>query len=137
MKRICCYLIMIVWFWPSVSMATSGDECAIWLCAPQGFAPSSCKPARKAMTKRIFKGKQPLPALASCMVNSGGSNQQDQPIITATQGFAAKRKHGEWAEIRYCSKDLRRRGLCSRSISISVDGKQEGETYYFNEYEKN
>lgn len=41
------------------------DECAIWLCLPGGF-PEGCGKAHSAMTKRLKKGKSPLPSFSSC-----------------------------------------------------------------------
>lgn len=54
---------------PAKSQAASKDECAILLCMPQGF-PSGCSAAKKAMQKRLRKGKSPAPALSSCTIES-------------------------------------------------------------------
>lgn len=58
--------------------AASQDECAIWLCAPGGF-PSGCEAAKKAMFKRIKKGKSPLPDFSSCAVkdDTTGTDPKD------------------------------------------------------------
>ena len=50
--------------------AASEDECAIWICAPGGFAPSECGPARSAMISRVKDLKPPLPPLSACMVEA-------------------------------------------------------------------
>lgn len=133
MKKILWILLFSFWLWPAIGYSASDAECSIWLCAPQGFVPSSCKPARKAMIKRAFKGKSIIPSLSSCMAKRS-SPQQGEPTITATQGFASKRD-GVWTEKAFCMKKDIMMGRCSRSISISVDGQKEGETYYFSEYD--
>lgn len=58
--------------------AASQDECSIWLCAPGGF-PAGCEAAKKAMFKRIKKGKSPLPNFSSCAVKdeNTGTNPGD------------------------------------------------------------
>src|SRR5690606_15229098 len=55
---------------PQVRAASEAD-CAIWICLPGGF-PSGCGAAHSAFKKRIKKGRQPLPALASCTTGPNG-----------------------------------------------------------------
>lgn len=55
----------------NAALAASQDECAIWLCLPQGFAPAACGPAHSAMHERIVEGKGPLPDLSECGGNNG------------------------------------------------------------------
>ena len=57
---------------PSLTMAASQDECAIWLCLPGGF-PSGCERAYEEFVDRIKHGRPPLPDLASC-TNEGKTN---------------------------------------------------------------
>lgn len=70
--------------------AASEDECAIWLCAPAGFGPSECSPARSAMISRVRDFKPPLPPLSACMANppsgaAGGSSSD----MSGNHGVAA------------------------------------------------
>jgi hypothetical protein len=58
----------------SAFAAPSQDECAIWLCLPGGF-PEGCSGAHRAFTKRIRKGKPPLPDFSSCSSRGIGSYQ--------------------------------------------------------------
>jgi len=114
------------------TLAASEQECAIWLCAPQGFAPSACKGARKALVKRLFRGKSAMPDLSSCMV--GGDSNSNNTQMTATQGFVRQTQNGEWEPVKVCPTRYRRLGVCHRSVSVYNNGVQEGETYYFNEF---
>lgn len=117
---------------PAPTLAASQDECSIWLCMPQGFAPSACKKARKALVKRIFKGKSPLPSLSSCM--SGGNSGSESQTISYEQNYVVKTKDGNWQNTRYCMKRFLRLGVCHRSLTLYNDGIQQGESYIFNEY---
>ena len=64
--------------------APNEDECVAWLCITVGFAPPQCLPAQRAMLKRLFEGKGPLPLFSSCSVDGGDSG------LNAQQGIAAK-----------------------------------------------
>lgn len=56
------------------------DECAIWLCAPAGFAVPECSGAHSAMHWRIRHHKSPLPSFSSCsedLDSEGGISYQE------------------------------------------------------------
>lgn len=120
---------------PTHTFAGSQDECAIWLCAPQGFPSPGCKGARKALKKRLFKGKSPLPQLQSCISSGVGGGSNSSSKITASHSFVSG-KNGVWRPTKLCIKKFRRLGACYHAISIFSDGEQQGDTFYFNEYEK-
>lgn len=48
------------------AFSVSDDECAILICAPVGFMDSNCKAAKRAMHKRVLKGKPPAPRFDQC-----------------------------------------------------------------------
>ncbi|TVO39890.1 hypothetical protein [Vibrio algivorus] len=48
------------------SYSASDAECAILICAPVGFLNEHCKDARKAMSKRIRRGKPAAPRFDEC-----------------------------------------------------------------------
>lgn len=68
----------------SITMAASEDECAIWLCAPIGFAPSECAGAHSALIRRIHSLQSPLPSISSC-----GNGISGPENVTAHDGRAA------------------------------------------------
>lgn len=51
---------------PLPAFSVSDDECAILMCAPVGFMNSNCKAAKRAMHKRVLKGKSPVPRYSQC-----------------------------------------------------------------------
>ncbi|WP_427047351.1 conjugal transfer protein TraL [Halomonas casei] len=71
--------------------AASEDECAIWICAPGGFAPSECGPARSAMISRVKDLKPPLPPLSACMVDppAGAGGGGSSSTLSGQDGIAA------------------------------------------------
>lgn len=74
MKKKVKYSLLSIGLMFSINaFATSNDECAIWLCAPMGFAPSSCHSAFKAMIHRVKHFKSPVPSFGSCLVK-GNNN---------------------------------------------------------------
>lgn len=62
--------------------AASQHECEIWLCLPQGFGPSECNPAHKAMDHRIEHGHSPLPSFSSCSTHGDEGLSYTQGIAT-------------------------------------------------------
>lgn len=131
------------------ALAASQDECAIWLCLPQGFAPPECAGPRSAMTQRIHKGKSPLPKLSNC----GGDDDNSSKVVT---GFAAlipeHEKCEKWDNDNNClkmvtvpEKYLRNVSChekdgetvpkgCSRTykfVEVSLDNVVLGSTYYY------
>lgn len=71
--------------------AASSDECAIWLCMPDGFKSSECSGPHRAFTKRIRKGKPPLPDLQSCSSGGNGKYQTGyQRLENCQQGYTEK-----------------------------------------------
>lgn len=77
MKKILVLGICISFFtfWVNPSLASSQDECAIWLCLPGGF-PNGCSAAYSAFKNRIKHGKSPLPDLSSCMSGPSGEKSR-------------------------------------------------------------
>ena len=64
--------------------SASEDECAGWLCITVGFAPPECSAPRRAMMKRLLRGKGPLPSFGSCSAD-GDSNGFDVQMATAAR----------------------------------------------------
>ena len=94
MKKVLSGAILIALFQSAAAVAASQDECAAWICAAGGFAPSACKPPFKAMVKRIKKLKPPLPPISSCgggaALNSIASGLGVKPSkMTYNHGMAA------------------------------------------------
>ena len=149
MKKIILGIMFISTVNAGVTFAASQDECAIWLCLPQGFAPPECAAPHSAMMQRISKGKSPLPKLSGC----GGDDDSNSKVLT---GFAAYiPEHEEcyqWSEhghclqpVKYEEKYIRNVSChqkdgesvpagCSRTykfVEVSVDNVVVGTTYYY------
>ena len=105
--------IIAVFLMPSPPTYANDADCAIWLCLPTGF-PSGCEEAKDAFKDRIKNFKSPLPALSSCLVNTGVKNTTSK--VSSTDGYAAlipetteciswgqRRANHEWQ--RYCRKE--------------------------------
>jgi hypothetical protein len=144
---------------PYQAMAASDDECAAWICSAGGFAPSACKPPKKAMLKRIKKGRSPLPPLSQCMAKDMpsflGSSDLKETEMTYDYGYAAlirtktctKRQGKDHDCVAYrtdeyyqkgtrchTSKDDRYPANCvstKRYIQVFGDGKAYGDVYYW------
>ncbi|WP_178306573.1 hypothetical protein [Vibrio algicola] len=72
------YTTLLALLTPSFSAnAISDDECAILMCAPVGFLNSNCKAAKKAMHKRILRGKPAIPRLDQCMIETPKTGNDD------------------------------------------------------------
>ena len=101
MKKSISLLTIPLFFFGSIfntSQATSDDECAIWLCAPAGFNVPECATPHKIMKRRIKKGKDPFPSLASC------SDNGDTGGISLVRGHGAIiPKHQETRCVQYSS----------------------------------
>lgn len=61
----------------AVAQAASQDECAIWLCLPQGFPGSECSGPESAMWDRIEDDESPLPEFSECAVEAEGMSYQE------------------------------------------------------------
>lgn len=57
---------LLSYFVPITAFSVSDDECAILICTPVGFMDSNCKAAKRAMHKRVLKGKPPAPRFDQC-----------------------------------------------------------------------
>ncbi len=137
--------------------AASEEECAIWICAPGGFAPSECSPPHRAMLDRVKDGKSPLPPLSDCMLegrgtpsNVKGASGVAAYIPRAYQCASYVDVYNEPTCARYdtlparhvrgqpCIHHSDERGAepwgCTRTdyyVSILVDGEPMGPIYYF------
>lgn len=141
---------------PTPVYAASQDECAIWLCLPGGF-PNSCGDAKKAMKKRLKKGKSPLPDFSACAVDDDSGSAMSHIF-----GYAAVVKEHQICKrwITYHRGDYERCTLwetvpahfvkgtrCRRNrdgeriphectgtvryVDMFMDGSPMGETYFF------
>ncbi|MDA8094883.1 MAG: conjugal transfer protein TraL [Betaproteobacteria bacterium] len=134
------------------AFAASQNECAIWLCLPDGF-PSGCGAAHSAMINRIRHRKSPLPDFGSCSANPravGGAR------LSYQQGYAAyippheecsydwfgtptscSRVPAQYVDGQWCTFDDGGSGTpagCTGTasfIKVFTGGRQAGKTYYW------
>lgn len=138
---------------PAAAQAASQNECAIWLCAPTGFAYSGCGGAKSAMHKRVLQGKPPFPSYSSCAVEDDSMSGKhgiaayhpawDECIDWQVGGGdveeCAEYKHhpARWEKDKACTKLEREAqipGGCTRQgryVEFFVHGVKEGDTYYW------
>ncbi len=88
--------LLITPFFSQGALASSSDECAIWMCLPTGF-PSGCDGAKSAFKHRVKRHKSPLPSFSSCLQGSSASNNSDR--FTSKDGVAAY-----IPSYKYCAK---------------------------------
>lgn len=88
MKRIAiAWLPAVALSISTLAAAADPDECAIWLCLPAGFVHPSCQPAKRAMIKRLFEFKGPVPSFSSCEVQ--GAERTNTNVYDYQIGSAA------------------------------------------------
>lgn len=109
------------------------DECAIWLCITVGFALPECRPAHRAMVKRMLDFKSPVPGFGSCSAD-GNSNGFDavygdaalldtQPRTYQHSTRCYQRDHNEGTNPPNCIGSY-------RFLFVTQHGEQIGETIY-------
>lgn len=85
-------LLSVSLFAAPEARAASEDECAIWLCLPNGFG-EGCGAAKSAFKSRIKHHKSPLPAWHECAIDDGSGN--DEAPYSYTERFETWYNNGD------------------------------------------
>lgn len=135
MKRVVSVLVLsVVLGGVDVAHAASQDECAIWLCLPQGFAPSACGGAQAAFNERIMKQESPLPDLSEC-----GGNSNDGSYKVVASGYTQPHQVCDnWGDSCHMvsgsitdNYDWETSNRNIPRIEVFVNGQQAGSSYYY------
>lgn len=117
----------------NVAKAASQAECSIWLCLPQGFAPSACGAAQAAMDERIMKQESPLPDLSEC-----GGNSSDASYKIVNGGYVQPHQVCDIGDNCYMvsgtitdTYDFETSNRSVPRIEVFVGGVQQGSSYYY------
>lgn len=89
---------------PAFAVPSHEDECAIWLCATNGFKDDGCDKAKEAARWRTHRHKPVLPRFESCAVDDGNSSKGNN--MSASEQYVIRiEAHDECTEWNEISTD--------------------------------